>query len=455
MKKRYFLVILVLFRTFSLFADMLGNKPSIDFVLSPDISLFGRIGSGIGVATNGTLKTNFKFVNLLKWDEGLFGNTKKLFSENIFGIYLKNTYSAGIIIDGDKYFDIKIGSGIHGQVPFIPFSLETGVSYSPILNDWFFDFFVGFMGLNMTTGIRGSYCFSRHFDLEFVFAWNFKFDVRKSNYKKILDNYKVEVWIPRHTSTRRATVRQIDFLRDAVANSNTNFSDTIFDIPVDIQYCEYWDCERVETEIKRVEIVKSISFISHKLGNGEVGTDGYITYTTEEVTLPFCTDEEKKIVFDKIIEEYNIRQEQKARIAENRRLRPNNVDYQNLPVLSMPTMGIKYAPNPLLVRGNVYIAEGLKFFYVIDYCMEDGTYNIGCESYHGGYQFILRNTSGENIRSSGHVFTDTETAYLRYLGTTEVIMSSGYVRYLPYFEMLKKNPHETEIRKIIAECKKW
>lgn len=446
MKKRYFLVILVLFRTFSLFADMLGNKPSIDFVLSPDISLFGRIGNGIGVATNGTLKTNFKFVNLLKWDEGLFGNTKKLFSENIFGIYLKNTYSAGIIIDGDKYFDIKIGSGIHGQVPFIPFSLETGVSYSPILNDWFFDFFVGFMGLNMTTGIRGSYCFSRHFDLEFVFAWNFKFDVRKSNYKKILDNYKVEVWIPRHTSMRRATVRQIDFLRDAVANSNTNFSDTIFDIPVDIQYYGYWDG-------KWVEIVKSISFTSHKLGNGEVGTDGYITYTTEEVSLPFCTDEEKKIAFDKIIEEYNTRQEQKARIAENRRLRPNNIDYQNLPVLSMPTMGIKYAPNPLLARGNVYIADGLRAFYVIN-LMEDGTYNIGSDSSLGGYQFILRNTSGESIRSSGYnAFADTETAYLRYLGTTEVIMSNGYTRYLPYFEMLKKNP--LGIRKIIDECEKW
>ncbi len=96
MKKRYFFVILVLFQTFSLFADMLGNKPSIDFVVSPEIFLFVRemedATENGGVVANGTLKTDFKFVNFLWWDEGVFGNrnTKKLYSENIFGIYLKN-----------------------------------------------------------------------------------------------------------------------------------------------------------------------------------------------------------------------------------------------------------------------------------------------------------------------------------------------------------------------------
>ena len=327
------------------------------------------------------------------------------------------------------------------------------MSYSPVLNDWFFDFFCGGMGQHITTGLKGSYCFGRHrhFDLEFVFAWNFKFDIRKSDYKKILDNYKKEVWIPTHTRRRAETVGHIAFLRNAVVNSNMNFGDTIFDLPVTIQYYEHWDWDWVHGA---EEIVQRIFFTSHKLGNGEVGTDEYITYTTENVSLPFYTDEEKRSAFEKIVEEYNIRQEQKARIAENRRLRPSNIDYQNLPVLSMPTMGIKYAPNPLLVRGNVYIADGLRAFYVINR-MEDGTYNIGSESGFGGYQFILRNTSGESIRSSGYVFTDTETAYLRYLGTTEVIMSNGYVRYLPYFEMLEKNPHKTEIRKIIDECEKW
>ncbi|MBD5412421.1 MAG: hypothetical protein HDR51_06725 [Treponema sp.] len=454
MKKRHFFMILALFQTLSLFADMIGNKPSIDFVLSPEISLFVSDMEGTGtsatVVANGTLKTDFKFVNFLCWDEGLTWwniNNGKLFSENIFGIYLKNTYSAGIFLNGNKYFDIKIGGGVHGQFPLIPFGLETGVSYSPVLNDWFFDFFCGGMGQHITTGIRGSYCFSRHryFDTEFVFAWNFKFDIRKSNYKKIFDNYQKEVWIPTHTRMRTETVRDIAFLKNAVVNSNKNFGDTIFNIPITIQYYEHWD---------KGEVIQKIAFTSHKLGNGEVGTEGYITYTTEEVSLPFYTDEEKRNTFDKIVEEYNIRQEQKARIAENRRLRPNDIDYQDLPILSMPTMGIKYAPNPLLVRGKVYIAEGFRAFYVINR-MEDGTYNIGSDSSLGGYQFILRNTSGESIRSSGYVFTDTETAYLQYLGTTEVIMSDGRIRYLPYFEMLKKNPHETGIRKIINECKEW
>ena len=87
--------------------------------------------------------------------------------------------------------------------------------------------------------------------------------------------------------------------------------------------------------------------------------------------------------------------------------------------------------------------------------MANGDYNIGQDSgSYGRYQFILRNSSGESMEGiDGYMFTNT--AYLRYLGTTEVIMSDGYVRYLPYFEMLKKNPHEDEIRKIIEECEKW
>ena len=144
--------------------------------------------------------------------------------------------------------------------------------------------------------------------------------------------------------------------------------------------------------------------------------------------------------------------QQKERIAENRRLNPNNYDYQDLKVLSMATMGIEYAPNPPLIRGNVYIADQLSSFYIINR-MENGDYNIGQESsIYGTYQFILKNSSGESMGGiGGHMFADT--AYFRYLGTMEVITSNGYVRHLPYFEMLKKNPHT--IRKIIKECEKW
>lgn len=87
--------------------------------------------------------------------------------------------------------------------------------------------------------------------------------------------------------------------------------------------------------------------------------------------------------------------------------------------------------------------------------MENGDYNIGQESsMYGMYQFILKNTSGEALVGiGGHMFADT--AYLRYLGTTKVIMSNGYERWLPYYELIKKNPHESKTVQIIRECDKW
>ena len=58
-----------------------------------------------------------------------------------------------------------------------------------------------------------------------------------------------------------------------------------------------------------------------------------------------------------IEEEYVFRQKQKERIAENKRLNPSNYDYQDLPVISMATMGVAYAPNPNLIPEKVYIAD--------------------------------------------------------------------------------------------------
>ena len=49
-----------------------------------------------------------------------------------------------------------------------------------------------------------------------------------------------------------------------------------------------------------------------------------------------------------IEEEYVFRQKQKERIAENKRLNPNNYDYQDLQVISIATMGVAYAPIQIL-----------------------------------------------------------------------------------------------------------
>lgn len=248
------------------------------------------------------------------------------------------------------------------------------------------------------------------------------------------------------------TVEDIEYLALNVINSDRHFDNSFLEIPVTAEFYRQTTADGNYWLEFSEPFLRDITFIKHTLGNGKVGTEEYITCSEEKITLPFYTEEEKEKAFKVLVEEYDVRQQQKARIAENRRLNPNNYDYQNLPVLSMVTMGVEYAPNPALVQGRVYYAKNLAGFYIINR-MDDGSYNIGFDSYYGGYQFILKNSSGETMGGiGGHMFA--ESAYLKYLGTMEVIMSNGYVRYLPYFEMLKKNPH-SKIQNIIEECEKW
>ena len=258
----------------------------------------------------------------------------------------------------------------------------------------------------------------------------------------------------RYTS-KNVTVGEVRKFAELNKNLATPLDEKFLALPINIDYFSryYSDNEGYEKFYDFAKAFpRNISFTVHELGNGKPGTEKYITYTTKTVTLPFYTEEEKINAFNVLVEDYKRMKQQKERIAENRRLNPNNYDYQDLKVLSMATMGIEYAPNPPLIRGNVYIADQLSSFYIINR-MENGDYNIGQESsIYGTYQFILKNSSGESMGGiGGHMFADT--AYFRYLGTMEVITSNGYVRHLPYFEMLKKNPHT--IRKIIKECEKW
>ena len=232
--------------------------------------------------------------------------------------------------------------------------------------------------------------------------------------------------------------------KDLIVNDEKGFDEDFLDLPIMIQYVQDSDYK---------SDIFSISFTAHKLGEGKAGTPAYIQYTSEEVTMNFKTDEQKEVAYKALKEEYERRKEQKRRIEENRRLNPKEFDYQKLPVLDMATMGVHYAPNPSLIVGNVYLADRLRVFYVINQ-MGNNEYNIGEDptfSSYGSYQFILRNSSSKGM--SDYMFADT--AYLRYFGTKEVIMSNGYVRYMPYFELLKINPHENAIRKIVDECEKW
>lgn len=266
----------------------------------------------------------------------------------------------------------------------------------------------------------------------------------------VFDNSKYK-----HYTTEKVSVGDVRKFADLNKNLEIPFGEKFLNLPIEIAYFAryYSDNEGYEKFYDFSKAFpRNISFIFHELGDGKPGTEKYITYSTKKVTLPFYTEDERNNAFNILVEDYKRMKQQKERIAENRRLNPNNYDYQYLEVLSMATMGVDYAPNPTLIRGNVYIADQLRAFYIINR-MENGEYNIGQESsIYGTYQFILKNSSGESMGGTGgHMFADT--AYLRYLGTTEVIMSNGYIRHLPHFEMLKKNPHI--LRKIIEECEKW
>lgn len=178
---------------------------------------------------------------------------------------------------------MKIGGGLHGQVPLLTLGMDLGMLYSPITHLWTFEDFIGFMGQNMTAGLRTNLCFDdeARITLELLFAWNFKLDVRKSNYNKSLEKYKQDVWIPEHTTTQKLTVGDIGYFKNAIKGSQTNFGNSIYSIPIIIKGYKRWDGKT---------ILEGISFVSHKLGNGKPGSDEYIKYTSENITLKFSTD---------------------------------------------------------------------------------------------------------------------------------------------------------------------
>lgn len=454
MKRKILVIFLFAIVYVSASAELLGVQPSIDFVISPETFVTFDVPNSsseeseraVGIGANGVIRVNLKLANYLWWQTSFSSKERQLFSENILGLYIKNSYTAAALTN-NRYLDMKIGGGLHGQLPLATLGFESGMLYSPISQLWTLENFIGFMGQYITVGVKSNIYFDNeiHGNIELLSALNLKLDVRNSNYNKLLEKYKQDFWIPNHPTTQKMTVGDITYFKDSIKNKNMNFNKSIYNIPIIMKGYERWDEKKIFNEI---------SFTAHNLGNGKVGSDEYIKYTTKDITLNFSTEEDKQIAFTKIVEEYNIRQIQKSRIVENKRLNQNRLDYNSYPTISMATMGISYAPNPLLIPGKIYIADQMKCFFVINR-MENGDYNIGQDiGSYGGYQFILKNASGNSMGEiRGYLFTDT--ALLRYLGTTEVITSDGYVRYLPYFDMLEKNPHENQIRKIIKECEEW
>ena len=187
MKKKLILAVIEIFVTVSLFAEYLGNKPSIDFTVSPEIFLaYEIIGSETDiesqfcVGANGNLLINFKLLNFIEE----YDSTIKKY--NVFGFYLKNSYSAHALTKR-QFFDISLGGGIHGVFPgILQIGMEAGLLYSPINNNLIFENFFGYMGEKITAGLRLNV--SDTYALwEVLFAWNFRFDIRNKTYNKLFE----------------------------------------------------------------------------------------------------------------------------------------------------------------------------------------------------------------------------------------------------------------------------
>ena len=125
------------------------------------------------------------FFSLRKSFASNFSTIKKY---NVFGFYLKNSYSAHALTKR-QFFDISLGGGIHGAFPMIPIGLEAGLLYSPINNNLIFEDFVGYMGEKITAGLRTNIYFDNDIKalLEVLFAWNFRFDIRNKTYNKLFE----------------------------------------------------------------------------------------------------------------------------------------------------------------------------------------------------------------------------------------------------------------------------
>lgn len=135
MKKKLILAVIEIFVTVSLFAEYLGNKPSIDFTVSPEIFLAFEekfsgtdIESQFGGGANGNLLINFKLANFI------YGYGFTIEKNNVFGFYFQKSYSA-LALTKRQFFDISLGGGIHGAFPMIPIGMEAGLLYSPINNN--------------------------------------------------------------------------------------------------------------------------------------------------------------------------------------------------------------------------------------------------------------------------------------------------------------------------------
>ncbi len=123
---------------------------------------------------------------------------------------------------------------------------------------------------------------------------------------------------------KNCKIEDIEYLAMSILNGDRHFDNSFLEIPVTAEFYRQMTADGNYWLEFSEPFLRDITFTKHTLGNGKVGTEEYITWSEEKTTLPFYTEEEKDKAFKVLVEEYDVRQEHKVRIAENNRLAEEN-----------------------------------------------------------------------------------------------------------------------------------
>lgn len=458
MKKKLILAVIEIFVTVSLFAEYLGNKPSIDFTVSPEIFLADEAYEIIGsetdiesqfcVGANGNLLINFKLLNFIEE----YDSTIKKY--NVFGFYLKNSYSAHALTKR-QFFDISLGGGIHGVFPgILRIGIEAGLLYSPINNNLIFENFFGYMDEKITAGLRLN--FSDKYALwEVLFAWNFRFDIRNKTYNKLLEEKAIQNqndWINNHSFQKEQKVGDIPYFRQMIKKINSEVDDNIFEIPLIV---------KGYNTRENTEVVEEIILTSHKSDS----------IKKEEIVLKISTEEEKRLALNEILQEYNVMQELKKRAAENDRLEKEKqakifkaavaskkvnviADYikENYDQQYFDESAYNEIAKLLAKNNNVQLKElpAISNPYALDRNCIYLANNVSVYQWTGNGTFLAQNFHGDMIYiRSVYDLTAIEKyaddIFLIYAGTFEYTYVSAGVQVVPQFDVIyiiKDSPHD-------------
>lgn len=455
MKKKLILAVIEFFVTVSLFAEYHGNKPSIDFTVSPEIFLAFEekfsgtdIESQFGCGANGNLLINFKLANFI------YGYGPTIEKNNVFGFYLKNSYSA-LALTKRQFFDISLGGGIHGVFPgILRIGIEAGLLYSPINNNLIFENFFGYMDEKITAGLRLN--FSDKYALwEVLFAWNFRFDIRNKTYNKLLEEKAIQNqndWINNHSFQKEQKVGDIPYFRQMIKKINSEVDDNIFEIPLIV---------KGYNTRENTEVVEEIILTSHKSDS----------IKKEEIVLKISTEEEKRLALNEILQEYNVMQELKKRAAENDRLEKEKqakifkaaVASKNVNVIAdyikenydqqyFDESAYNEIAKLLAKNNNVQLKElpAISNPYALDRNCIYLANDVSVYQWTGNGTFLARNFHGDMIYiRSVYDLTAIEKyaddIFLRYAGTFEYTSVSAGVQVVPQFDVIysiKDIPHD-------------